>query len=158
VSQPYQQAPPLKDHRVVPNNGDLPAPAAAQMKRRNPIGVWLGLPIVTLGVYPIVWYYLVHSELARFNRRRPISAGMALCSVLFGAITLGIWPLVTWVKLCGHIRSAQEAAGLRPSCSGGMGFLMAILGFGMLYYQLELNKVVKQYADAPTGSPVPLAQ
>jgi hypothetical protein len=83
---------------------------------------------------------------------------MALCSVLFGAITLGIWPLVTWVKLCGHIRSAQEAAGLRPSCSGGMGFLMAILGFGMLYYQLELNKVVKQYADAPTGSPVPLAQ
>jgi hypothetical protein len=140
-----------------------PAPAAAeslvgaQMKRRNPVAAWLGLPIITLGIYGLVWYYLVHSELANFDRRRKVSAGLALCSVLFGTLTLGIWPLINWVKLAGHIRNAQRAAGLEPSCSGGLGFLLGIIGFGVLYYQVELNKVVKQYGDAPAGAQVPLA-
>jgi hypothetical protein len=142
-----------------------PAPAAAaaeslvgaQMKRRNPVAAWLGLPIITLGIYGLVWYYLVHSELAAFDRRREVSAGLALCSVLFGTLTLGIWPLINWVKLAGHIRNAQRAAGLEPSCSGGLGFLLGIIGFGVLYYQVELNKVVKQYGDAPAGAQVPLA-
>ncbi|MGH3373911.1 MAG: DUF4234 domain-containing protein [Actinoallomurus sp.] len=128
-----------------------------QMKRRNPVGAWLGLPIVTLGIYGIVWYYLVHSELANFDRRRSVNAGLALCSILLGTLTLGIWPLVTWVKLAGHIRNAQRAAGLEPSCSGGLGFLLGIIGFGVLYYQIELNKVVKHYGDAAPGSQVPLA-
>ena len=78
-------------------------------------------------------------------------------AIIFGTITLGIWPLVTWVKLAGHIRNAQRAAGLTPSCSGGVGFLLAIFGFGVLYYQVELNKVVKNYGDAAPGTPVPLA-
>lgn len=160
MSQPYQQrTAPQQGHaghagQVVPPQHGL---AGVQMKRRNPAGAWLGLPIITLGIYGIVWFYLVHSELANFDRRRPVSAGMALCSVLFGTITLGIWPLVMWVKLGGHIRNAQQAAGLQPSCSGGLGFLLGILGFGVLYYQIELNKVIKQYGDAPAGAQVPLA-
>jgi hypothetical protein len=129
----------------------------AQMKRRNPVGAWLGLPIITLGIYGLVWYYKVHNELSKFDTRRPVSAGLALCSIIFGTITLGIWPLVTWVKLAGHIRGAQRVAGLEPSCSGGLGFLLGIIGFGVLYYQIELNKVVKQYGDAAPGTPVPLA-
>jgi Domain of unknown function (DUF4234) len=128
-----------------------------QMKRRNPVGAWLGLPLITLGIYGLVWYYKVHAELAAFDRRRGISAGLALCSVLFGAITLGIWPLITWIKLGGHIRNAQRAAGLQPSCSGGVGLLLAIVGFGVLYYQIELNKVVRHYGDTPPGTQVSLA-
>jgi hypothetical protein len=150
VSQSFpQQAAPAVDGRA--------GLVGTQMKRRNPAAAWLGLPIITLGVYGLVWYYKVHTELAAFDRRRPISAGMALCSILFGAMTLGIWPLITWVKLAGHIRGAQQAAGLQPSCSSGMGFLLAILGFGVLYYQIELNKVVGRYGDAAPGTEVPLA-
>jgi Domain of unknown function (DUF4234) len=134
-----------------------PALMGIQMKRRNPVGVWLGLPLITLGIYNLVWYYSVHSELANFDRRRQISGGMALCSLLFGWITLGIWPLVTFVKLGGHIRDAQRAAGLQPTSSGGVGFLLGIFGFGMLYYQIQLNKVVDRYNGAPTGAQVPLA-
>jgi hypothetical protein len=146
-----------------PQEAAAPTPAVAeqqvgaQMKRRNPVAAWLGLPIITLGIYGLVWYYLVHSELAAFDRRRKISAGLALCSMLFGWLTLGIWPLIMWVKLAGHIREAQRVAGLEPSCSGGLGFLLGIIGFGVLYYQVELNKVVKQYGDAPAGTQVPLA-
>jgi hypothetical protein len=154
VSQSYsQEAVPPQDQVVAGG----PGPAGTQMKRRNPVAAWLGLPIITLGIYGIVWYYLVHSELAAFDRRRPVSAGLAVCSVLFGTLTLGIWPLITWVKLAGHIRNAQRAAGLQPSCSGAVGFLLGIFGFGVLYYQVELNKVTKRYGDAPAGSPVPLA-
>ena len=150
MSQPYPQqtAPPAA------GRSDL---VGAQMKRRNPVGAWLGLPIITLGIYGIVWYYLVHNELANFDRRRSISPGLAICSVLFGTLTLGIWPLITWVKLAGHISNAQRAAGLQPSCSGALGFLLGIFGFGVLYYQIELNKVVKQYGEAAPGTQVPLA-
>ncbi|MFS2295236.1 MAG: hypothetical protein FWJ90_21490 [Actinomadura sp.] len=56
----------------------------------------------------------------------------ALPSMLFGAITPGIWPLVMWVKLAGRIAAAQRAAGLQPTCSGGIGFLLGIIGFGVL--------------------------
>lgn len=152
MSQSYPQ-------EAAPAAGAVPtgAPTGAQMKRRNPAAVWLGLPIITLGIYGIVWYYLVHSELAEFDRRRKVSPGLALCSMLFGWITLGIWPLVTWVKLAGHIRNAQQASGLQPTCSGGLGFLLLIFGFGPLYYQIELNKVVQRYGDAPAGTQVPLA-
>jgi Domain of unknown function (DUF4234) len=150
VSQSFQQ-------EAAPVPAGQPDLAGTQMKRRNPLGAWLGLPIITLGIYGLVWYYLVHSELAAFDRRRPVSAGLALCSVLLGTLTLGIWPLVTWVKLAGHIRNAQRAAGLEPSCSGGVGFLLGIIGFGVLYYQIELNKVVKHYGDAAPGSQVTLA-
>jgi hypothetical protein len=147
VSQPYQQ-------QAAPAQGQA---SGAQMKRRNPVGAWLGLPIITLGIYGLVWYYKVHAELAEFDRRHPVSAGMAICSILFGTFTLGIWPLVTWVKLAGHIRNAQQAAGLQPSCSTGLGFILGIFGFGVLYYQIELNKVVDRYGDTQPGAPVPLA-
>jgi hypothetical protein len=136
--------------------GGQPALIGLQMKRRNPFGVWLGLPFITLGIYGIVWFCLVHSELSKFDRRRGASAGMAFCSLLFGWLTLGIWPLVMWVKLGGHINAAQRSAGLQPSCSGGLGFLLGIFGFGTLYYQIELNKVADRYG-APAGTQVPLA-
>lgn len=171
MSQPYQQQPQQpyqqpqqqyqQQQQAPQHRGQVAhqqqALSGLQMKHRNPFAAWLGLPIITLGIYGLFWYYLVHAELAQFDRRRPISPGMALCSMLFGFITLGIWPLVTWVKLAGHIRNAQQAAGLPGSCSGGLGFLLGIFGFGVLYYQIELNKVTDRYSSAPAGAQVPLA-
>ncbi|TDD82083.1 DUF4234 domain-containing protein [Actinomadura darangshiensis] len=130
--------------------------AGANMKRRNPIGAWLGLPMITFGIYGLVWFFKVHNELHEYDRRIDNAATNALLSMLFGGITLGIWPLVMWVKLGGRIAEAQRAAGLQPSCSGGMGFLLGILGFGVLYYQLQLNKIVDRYGDTPAGQQVSL--
>ncbi|GAA2103794.1 DUF4234 domain-containing protein [Actinomadura alba] len=138
--------------------GQGPAAASGlQMKRRNPIAVWLGLPIITFGIYGIVWYVKVHGELERFDPRHKVGTTSAVLSIFFGWITLGIWNLVVWVKLAGHIANAQRAAGLTPSCNGGIGFLLGIFGFGSLYYQLELNKIVDRYGDVPAGTQVPLA-
>ncbi|GGV08064.1 hypothetical protein GCM10010182_29140 [Actinomadura cremea] len=136
------------------------APAAtgtgANMKRRNPLGAWLGLPVITFGIYGLVWFFKVHSELYRYDRRVGDSALNALLSMLFGAITFGIWPLVMWVKLGGRIAQAQRAAGLPASCSGGLGFLLGIIGFGVLYYQIQLNKVVDRYGGTPPEQQVSL--
>ncbi|SNR87853.1 DUF4234 domain-containing protein [Actinomadura mexicana] len=147
--------------------GYSPAPAQHQapvavgtglnMKRRNPVGAWLGLPMITFGIYGLVWFFKVHNELHEYDRRIDNAATNALLSMLFGGITLGIWPLVMWVKLGGRIAQAQRAAGLQPSCSGGMGFLLGIFGFGVLYYQLQLNKVTDRYGDTPAAQQVSLA-
>ncbi|NKZ07264.1 DUF4234 domain-containing protein [Actinomadura latina] len=146
--------------------GQVPAPAQQQapaavgagnnMKRRNPVGAWLGLPIITFGIYGLVWFFKVHTELHEYDRRIDNAATNALLSMLFGAITLGIWPLVMYVKLAGRIAQAQRAAGLQATCSGGMGFLLGIFGFGVLYYQIQLNKVVDRYGDTPAGQQVSL--
>lgn len=49
-----------------------------QMKSRNPIGVWLGLPLITLGIYHLVWYCKIHAEMAQLDRRRvaPVAGPM----------------------------------------------------------------------------------
>ncbi|WP_019631518.1 DUF4234 domain-containing protein [Actinomadura atramentaria] len=155
--QPYQQA--QGGGAPVPAPQHAPAPVAAglNMKRRNPVGVWLGLPLITLGIYNLVWYFKVHNELFNFDRRTGDAATGALLSLIFGFITLGIWPLITYLKLAGRIAQAQRAAGLQPTCSGGMAFLLGIFSFGMLYYQIELNKIVDRYGDTPAGQQVSLA-
>jgi hypothetical protein len=166
--QPYQQQQPQQHQQQGYQGGYSPAPAHQQqqapvaraagynMKRRNPVGAWLGLPIITLGIYGLVWFYKVHAELFGYDRRTGDAAMNALLSMLFGGITLGIWPLVMWVKLGGRIAQAQRAAGLQASCSGGMGFLLGIFGFGVLYYQIQLNKVVDRYGETPAGQQVSL--
>ena len=126
------------------------------MKRRNPLGAWLGLPMITFGIYGLVWFFKTHAELHEYDRRIDNAATNALLSLLFGSITLGIWPLIMWIKLGGRIAQAQRAAGLPASCSGGMGFLLGILGFGVLYYQIQLNKIVDRYGDTPAGQQVSL--
>ncbi|RFS82769.1 DUF4234 domain-containing protein [Actinomadura spongiicola] len=162
--QPYQQPPPQQQayqggyapaqHQQ--QQGPVAVGAGLNMKRRNPVGAWLGLPIITFGIYGLVWFYKVHVELHEYDRRTENAATNALLSMLLGFLTLGIWPLIMYVKLGGRIADAQRAAGLQPSCSGGMGFLLGILGFGVLYYQIQLNKVVDRYGDTPAGQQVSL--
>jgi hypothetical protein len=156
--QHYQQQVHQGGHAPVHQQQQAPAAvgAGANMKRRNPVAAWLGLPIITFGIYGLVWFYKVHAELHAYDRRVGDSAVNALLSMLFGAVTLGIWPLVMFVKLGGRIAAAQRAAGLPATCSGGIGFLLGIFGFGVLYYQLQLNKVVDRYGDTPPGQQVSL--
>lgn len=153
AQQPYQGG-----YAPAPAQQGAPAAVGAghNMKRRNPVGAWLGLPLITFGIYGLVWFFKVHDELHQYDRRIDNAATNALLSMLFGAITLGIWPLIMYVKLGGRIAQAQRAAGLQPSCSGGIGFLLGIFGFGVLYYQIQLNKVVDRYGDTPAGQQVSL--
>ncbi len=125
------------------------------MKERHPVLVWLVWPLITLGIYHLVWYYKIHREMAEFDPRRTVPVvGPMLVVLLLGWTVIA--PLVSYYNCGERIRHAQRAAGLRPECSPVIGMLlMLVLNVGVLYYQLELNKITETYG-VPEGSQVPL--
>lgn len=124
-------------------------------KRRNVVGVWLGLPLITLGIYGFVWYYKINKE-TRFNPRTQVSPGIALLTVALGWILI-VPPFVSVYKTGQRISDAQRAAGIGPSCNGAIGIvLMFFFGLWTLYYQAELNKIPAAYESAAAGQLVPL--
>jgi hypothetical protein len=128
-----------------------------QMKSRNPVAVWILWPLLTLGIYHLVWYYKIHREMAEFDRRRQVPvAGPMLVLLLLGWTVIAPW--VSYYSTGNRIRNAQRAVGLPASCSGGVGLLLMFLfGLGTLYYQSELNRVVSVYGEGtPSGTRVPL--
>jgi uncharacterized protein DUF4234 len=147
-----------RDQAFTTDLGGGAPPVGAQMKRRNVFAVWLGLPLITLGIYGIVWYYKIHKEMKEFDPRAPINPVNSLLAVTFGALLCGIPPLVSFYNTGTRIANAQRAAGLPQTCTPVLGVVLAIcFGVGSLYYQGELNKVMQHYGDAPAGSPVQLA-
>ncbi len=132
-----------------------PDAVGLQMKLRNPFAAWIGLPLITLGIYHFVWYYKIHREMSEFDRRRNIPVAGPMLVLLFLSWTV-IAPLVSYFNTGNRIRNAQRAAGLRESCSGLIGLLlMFVFGLGTLYYQFELNKIVEAYG-VPEGTQIPL--
>jgi hypothetical protein len=134
----------------------VPVTFGLAMKRRNPFAAWLGLPLITFGIYHYVWYYKIHREMAEFDRRRAVPTAGPMLVLLFLSWTV-VAPFVSYYNAGNRIRHAQRAAGLHGTCSGGLGILLMIFfSAGTLYYQLELNKVVDSYAGVPDGTQVPL--
>lgn len=126
------------------------------MKRRNPLAVWLGLPLITLGIYHLVWYYKIHKEMAEFDRRRSIPVAGPMLVLLFLSWTV-IAPIVSYHNAGARIRNAQRSAGLAATCSPTVAWLLwFVFGLNALYLQIELNKVVDRYNGAPAGTRVPL--
>jgi Domain of unknown function (DUF4234) len=145
------------DNSALDRSGRDVVAQGLQMKRRNPFAVWLGLPLITLGIYHLVWYYKIHHEMGEFDRRRNVPATGPVLVLIFLGWTV-IAPLISYYN-CGHrIANAQRAAGLQPSCSGLIGvLLMFVLGLGTWYFQTELNKVHDVYGrDVRAGTAVSL--
>jgi hypothetical protein len=125
------------------------------MKLRNPFLVWLVWPILTLGIYHLVWYYKIHSEMLRLDPRQPINPAGSLLTIMFGWIII-VPPFVSYFNTGNRIANAQRAAGLTPTASPWIGFiLLFIFGLTPLYYQFELNKVV-EHLGVPEGAAVTL--
>ncbi|PTL59119.1 DUF4234 domain-containing protein [Paraconexibacter algicola] len=118
---------------------------------RNPLGV-IGLTLITLGIYGIVWYYKVNKELAAIGRAKGTEeAGTSpVTSVL--AVTLGALVIVpavvsmfrTWKRL----NVAEGLVGREPDMSAPVGFvLMFLLGpVGTYFFQRNLNRVLQAQA------------
>ena len=131
--------------------------AGLQMKRRNPWAAWLGLPLITLGIYHLVWYYKIHKEMAEFDRRRAVPvAGPMLVLVFLGWTVIA--PIISYNNAGQRVQNAQRAAGLQPTCSPALSWLLWFaFGANTLYLQTEINKVVDQYPSSLEGAQVPLA-
>jgi hypothetical protein len=140
--------------------GELVAPPQAAtglaMKKRNPVGVWLGLPLITLGIYSLVWYYKIHREMAEFDPRRSVPVAGPLLVILFLSWTV-VAPLVSFYNTGSRIADAQRSAGIAVTCNPVIGLLLCfVFGLQFLYYQSELNKIVDAYGTQER-TPVVLA-
>jgi len=118
--------------------------------------------IGTLGIYYIVWYYRVHSELQRFGSTmsNDESAELyeinALNSAL--AVSIGSWlivpPFVSQWRFYRRIRLAQELGGIQEHerINHTLGFVLFLLAFFLLpfevpYAQSHLNRLWKHIRD-----------
>jgi hypothetical protein len=110
----------------------------------------------TLGIYYIVWYYRVHSELRRYGRTESgvdaaeLSGLDPARSAL--AISLGSWlivpPFVSQWRFYKRIKLAQQLAGVQEHerinhLTGFLLFLVALilLPFEIVYAQAHLNRL-----------------
>lgn len=145
---PAQAAPPPESRESVATG--------LQMKHRNPFAVWIGLPLITLGIYTYVWYYKIHREMADFDRRRDIPVAGPMLVLLFLSWTL-IAPIISFHNTGKRVRDAQVAAGLDATCSPALSWLLLFaFGANTLYLQFELNKIIDSYHGQPEGAPVSL--
>jgi hypothetical protein len=125
-------------------------------KHRNPVAVWLGLPIITLGIYGLVWIYKTNRELRDYDRRIDVSPALSVLAVTLGVFLI-VPPFVAIWRLGTRTAAAQRAAGV-PELSAGLAFVLFLFGFGALYLQLEINKIWSRYPGAVEGQQVPLGR
>lgn len=145
---------------VAPSTAGAPVAtrvAGLAMKRRGPVAVWLGLPLITLGIYQLVWYHKIHKELQAFDRRQTLSpAGSVLVLIFLGWTVIA--PLVSYHNTGKAIANAQRAAGLPVTCSPAVStWLTFVFGLNIWYMQRQLNLVVDAYPGIAPGAEVPLA-
>jgi hypothetical protein len=138
-------------------------------KVRNPWGV-LGLSIITLGIYTIVWYYKINKEFKEYGAAQgdqELADSNPTNSVL--AITLGaliiVPAIISFINTVKRQQRVQQLGGVEPI----NGWIVLILYFVVSiaippYMQSELNKVWERYpaladgaGEIPAGAQQPAA-
>ncbi len=147
-------------HQGFPPPGGYGPPTLAPVgagilgKRRNPFGAWLGLPLITLGIYNFVWIYKTNKELAAFDQRIKVDPMLSVLAFLIGWIII-VPPFVAAWRLGDRLRTAQRAAGL-PETSTALSFVLCLVGGGVLFLQYQINGIWERYPGAVEGQQVPL--
>ena len=126
--------------------------AGQQYKKRNIFGVWLGLPIITLGIYGFVWYYKINNEARRYLNDPTINPVVSLLAVTVGWLLLFIPPFVSIYRTAGRVRRMQQHAGLSQLITPWIALVLAfVYGLDRLYIQSSLNDIWDRYLPAPGG-------
>ncbi|GGX12663.1 hypothetical protein GCM10010353_30130 [Streptomyces chryseus] len=131
--------------------------AGSAGKYRNIFLVWLVWPLITLGIYHLVWYYKVNREARDFDQRGEVSPAGAVLAITVGWLVI-VPPFVSVYNTGQRIARMQKSAGMQPTCNPWIGLiLMIVAGLYSLYYQHELNQVWAHYENPAEGEQVPLA-
>ncbi|MGH3498098.1 MAG: DUF4234 domain-containing protein [Nocardioidaceae bacterium] len=115
-------------------------PAAGPVGRTRDTGVCILLAFVTLGIYPLVWFYQVHTEMKRHSNDG-LGGGVAVLLALFVGIVM---PYLTSAEIGGMYRRR----GLHEPVGGATGlwyFPGAILLVGPLVWFVKTNGALNAY-------------
>src|ERR1700749_450574 len=138
---------------------ELNIPASDQKaKVRNPWG-FVGLTIITLGIYHLVWWYKVNKEMKAFGESRGYDLGRnptnSLLALFPGGIII-VPALITYWHGTKRVQGAQRLAGREPV--NGWIALVLYLFIGIAfpaYLQVGLNGVWRQELAAAPGQDIP---
>jgi hypothetical protein len=79
-------------------------------KARNIFLVWLAWPLITLGIYRIVWWYKINREARDLDERIIVSPGLSALAITLGAFII-VPPFVSVYKpASGSARCRQRQA------------------------------------------------
>lgn len=131
-----------------------------EVKVRNPWAVAL-LPIITLGIYHLVWWYKINRELKAYGEAKGYDLGqnpMNSLLALFPGGLIVIPALVSYWRGTQRIQGASKIAGREP-VSGWLSIILYLLLAPAFwaYLQVSLNNVWEQEADAAPGQAIPPA-
>jgi len=125
-----------------------------QFKIRNIFAVWLGLPLITLGVYAYVWYYKINNEARRYLNDPTISPVLSLLAILIGWILI-VPPFISVYRTAGRVRRMQQQAGVPNLITPWIALaLLFVFNLDRLYIQNELNRVWERHAMLAGNQPL----
>jgi hypothetical protein len=131
-----------------------------EVKVRNPWAVAL-LPIVTLGIYHLVWWYKINKELKAYGEAKGYDLGQNPTNsvlALFPGGIIVIPALVSYWRGTKRVQGASKIAGREP-VSGWLSIVLYLLLAPAFwaYLQVSLNSVWEQEAEALPGQAAPPA-
>ena len=108
-----------------------------EFKKRNIFAVWLGLPIITLGIYTFVWYYKINDEARRYLRDESIRPGISVLALSLGWVII-LPPFISIYRTGKRIKRAEQLGGvgdcLHPTFAFLLVFPLGILIIPALYH------------------------
>jgi hypothetical protein len=130
------------------------------VKVRSPWAVAL-LPIITLGIYHLVWWYKINKELKAYGEAKGYDLGQNPTNsvlALFPGGIIVIPALVTYWRGTKRVMGAAKVGGQEP-VNGWLSILLYFLLAPAFwaYLQVSLNHVWEQDADPLPGQPAPPA-
>jgi len=135
------------------NSGD-------KVKIRSPWAAAL-LPIITLGIYHLVWWYRINRELRDYGKAKGYDLGQnptnSLLALFPGGLII-VPALITYWRGTKRVMGASKIAGQTP-LNGWIAIILYLLIAPALwgYIQSELNKVWQAEADPVEGELAPPA-
>ena len=131
-----------------------------RVKIRSPWAAAL-LPIVTLGIYHLVWWYRINRELRDYGRARGYDLGQnptnSVLAVFPGALII-VPAIITYWRGTKRVQGAARLAGREP-VNGWIALILYVLispGF-WAYIQVSLNDLWRAEAEPLEGQPPPPA-
>lgn len=133
----------------------------SEVKVRSPWAVAL-LPIITLGIYHLVWWYKINKELKAYGEAKGFDLGQnptnSLLALFPGGLII-VPALISYWNGTKRVQGASKLAGKEP-VNGWIALILYLLlapGF-WAYLQVSLNHVWEAEAEPMPGQAAPPAQ
>lgn len=131
-----------------------------EVKVRSPWAAAL-LPLITLGIYHLVWWYRINRELRDYGRAKGYDLGQNPTNsvlALFPGGLIIVPALITYWRGTKRVMGASRLAGNEPLNGWIAIILYLLLAPGLwAYIQVSLNDIWRQEAEALPGQELPPA-